>query len=159
MYDRRYAFFARNPQPVSCTARPALNLDKGRGMLRFEKTQRPQGPLPDNMLSETEGFRFQDLAIRLPDTRSLVSNIIYLDRIYRIIRIFFWCSIFILSILLIRSENWLFMPLSFLLRLDRPFFGPAAGPAPDTYTLRHLINSVLTALQGPLFQSVVSEKA
>jgi len=40
---------------------------------------------------------------------------------------------YILSILLILSENCIFMPLSFLLRFDRPFFWPAAGLTPLKY--------------------------
>ena len=35
----------RNPQLVARNTQRALNLDKGRGMLKFEKTQRPQGHL------------------------------------------------------------------------------------------------------------------
>jgi hypothetical protein len=46
----------------------------------------------------------------------------------------------------------MFMPLSFLLRLDRPFFWPAAGLTPETYiNYRRAKN-----LQSSIFNSGLS---
>ena len=44
---------------------------------------------------------------------------------------------------------------------ENPSYRTRAGrnPKPDTYTLRHYINSALTAPQEPFFLSVVSKKA